>query len=87
MVQGVGNGEIKKPTQGLRKMFTKIATITLAVAFLSAGAFAGGRDLTAGSSSKPVTVNNVTIVAKNQAWPVRGRMTVDSCKLNTCIDI
>jgi len=73
-------------------MFTKIATITLAVAFLSAGAFAGGRDLPAGSSSKPVTATsstilNTTVVSKNQAWPVRGQVTVESCKLTACFDI
>ena len=65
-------------------MFTKIATITLAVAFLSAGAFAGGRDLPVGPSSKVV---NITVVSKNQAWPVRGLLTVESCKINACFDI
>jgi outer membrane lipoprotein-sorting protein len=66
-------------------MFTKIATLTLAVAFLSAGAFAGARDLTAGSSvSKTV---NMTVVSKNQNWPVRGQTTVDACKLAACFDI
>ncbi|MBL8893542.1 MAG: hypothetical protein JNJ53_03010 [Rhizobiales bacterium] len=66
-------------------MFTKIATLTLAVAFLSAGAFAGARDLTAGSTVMKTV--NMTIMSKNQNWPVRGQVTVETCKLNACFDI
>ena len=66
-------------------MFTKIATLTLAVAFLSAGAFAGARDLAAGSSI--VKTVNMTVVSKNQNWPVRGQMTIDARKLTACFDI
>ena len=66
-------------------MFTKIATLTLAVAFLSAGAFAGARDLTAGSTITKTV--NMTVVSKNQNWPVRGLVTIDTCKLNACLDI
>jgi hypothetical protein len=66
-------------------MFTKIATLTLAVAFLSAGAFAGARDLTAGSSA--MRIINMTVMSKNQSWPVRGQVTVETCKLNACLDI
>ena len=85
-MQSVGNVDTKKPTTGLRnQMFTKIATLTLAVAFLSAGAFAGARDLTAGSSVTKTV--NMTVVSKNQSWPVRGQVTVETCKLNACLDI
>ncbi len=66
-------------------MFTKIATLTLAVAFLSAGAFAGARDLSVGSSI--LKTFNSTVVSKNQSWPVRGQLTVETCKLNACFDI
>ena len=66
-------------------MFTKIATLTLAVAFLSAGAFAGARDLTAGSFIMKTV--NMTVVSKNQNWPIHGQVTVETCKLNACFDI
>ena len=65
-------------------MFTKIATIALAVGFLSAGAFASGRDLKAGLALHPT---NVTTIAKNQVWPVKGRIMADPCKASACIDI
>lgn len=85
-MQGVGNVETKKPPQGLRnQMFTKIATLSLAVAFLSAGAFAGARDLTVGSIVMKSV--NLTVVSKNQSWPVRGQVSIETCKLNACLDI
>jgi hypothetical protein len=65
-------------------MFTKIATVALAVAFLSAGAFANSRDSADASSKKSI---NMTVVSKNQTWPVKGHATVDPCKLNVCVDI
>ena len=66
-------------------MFTKIATLSLAVAFLSAGAFAGARDLTVGSIVMKSV--NLTVVSKNQSWPVRGQVSIETCKLNACLDI
>jgi hypothetical protein len=66
-------------------MFTKIATLSLAVAFLSVGAFAGARDLAVGSSVMKTV--NMTVMSKNQSWPVRGQVTVETCKLNACLDI
>jgi hypothetical protein len=65
-------------------MFTKIATVALAVAFLSAGAFANSRDSSGTSSKKSI---NMTVVSKNQTWPVKGHATVDPCKLTVCVDI
>ncbi len=66
-------------------MKTLIATATLTVMFLSAGAFAGNHRPTvqpAGSHNA-----NMTVVSKNQSWPVRGMITVESCNLARCIEI
>jgi len=63
-------------------MFTKFAAVALAAAFLSAGAFAGNS--VKGQSPSQL---NVTVIAKNQAWPIKGMLTVEPCKLSRCIDI
>ncbi len=66
-------------------MKTTVATAILTVIFLSAGAFAGS------DIRKPVTAPaqyaNVTVIAKNQSWPVKGRITMQPCAVNRCIDI
>lgn len=68
-------------------MKTLIATTGLTIMFLSAGAFAGND-----SSSRPATITitkseNVTVIEKNAAWPLPGRITVDPCAANRCVDI
>ncbi|MGQ0485968.1 MAG: hypothetical protein ACT4SY_11535 [Hyphomicrobiales bacterium] len=63
-------------------MKTPIATFILTVAFLSAGAFAGN-DL---KLVAPPHGANVTVIAKNQAWPVKGQITLEPCRINPCRD-
>ena len=59
-------------------MKTFASIIILTVAFLSAGAFAGNEMPT------QIQKANITIVFKNQAWPVKGQIIIDSCKINRC---
>ena len=59
-------------------MKTFASIIILTVAFLSAGAFA--------QNNMPAQIHkaNITVVFKNQAWPVKGQIIIDSCKINRC---
>ena len=66
-------------------MKTLTMTAILSVMFLSAGAFAG--DSQTRIATAPAQVENVTVIVKNQVWPAAGRITVDPCKFNRCIDI
>ena len=63
-------------------MKTPIATFILTVAFLSAGAFAGS-GLT--PAARPQGAN-ITVIIKNQAWPVKGQITLEACRINPCRD-
>ncbi len=63
-------------------MKTPIATFILTVAFLSAGAFAGNELNLAPRSYG----GNVTVITKNQAWPVMGQITLEPCRNNPCRD-
>jgi hypothetical protein len=65
-------------------MKTLIATATLTVMFLSAGAFAGN-DMTTGTVAKS-QVSNVTVIAKNGQWPVKGQTSIDACSVRRCLD-
>ncbi len=65
-------------------MKTLIATATLTVMFLSAGAFAGNDTRTA-TVAKP-QVTNVTVIVKNGQWPVKGQISFDACALRRCLD-
>lgn len=65
-------------------MKTLIATATLTVMFLSAGAFAGSDTRTA-TVAKP-QVSNVTVIVKNGQWPVKGQISFDACSLRRCLD-
>jgi hypothetical protein len=62
-------------------MNTLIATATLTVMFLSAGAFAGN-DMTTAKSQ----ISNVTVIAKNGQWPVKGQISFDACSVRRCLD-
>lgn len=66
-------------------MKTLSTTVLLSIMFLSAGAFAGVNH----KVNPTVTAKgpNITIAVKNQTWPVAGRITVDPCNANRCIDI
>jgi hypothetical protein len=63
--------------QGVRKMKTFASIFILTIAFLSAGAFA----------EQPAQKSNVTVVYKNQAWPVKGQIAINTCSINRCTDI
>lgn len=65
-------------------MKTAILTAALSIAFLSAGAFAS--DNTIKATAKSVSVNE-TVISKNQAWPIKGRIATDSCSYVRCVDI
>jgi hypothetical protein len=66
-------------SQGVRKMKTLISVAILTIAFLSAGAFA----------DQPVQTpkTNITVAYKNQAWPVKGQIVIQACKINRCTNI
>ena len=59
-------------------MKTFASIIILTVAFLSAGAFAQNE------IPAQIKKQNVTIVFKNQAWPVKGQITINACAINRC---
>ncbi len=65
-------------------MKTLIATATLTVMFLSAGAFAGNDTRTATVAKSRVT--NVTVIVKNGQWPVKGQTSFDACSVRRCLD-
>ena len=55
----------------------------LAVAFLSAGAFASVEH-----KAPMVAQNtNVTVIHKNSNWPAKGQITTDSCAIVRCIAV
>ncbi len=66
-------------------MKTTVATAILTVIFLSAGSIAGSgiRQPMTAATHRP----NVTVIAKNQSWPVKGRIAMQPCAVNRCIDI
>jgi hypothetical protein len=61
---------------------TLIATAGLTAALLTAGAFANDTSKTLSGAS----LTNVTVIAKNQAWPVKTEMTVEPCRVRRCLD-
>ena len=66
-------------------MKTLTASMILSVMFLSAGAFAGSsRTVMAPVLTK---IDNVTVINKNQAWPLPGNISVEPCNQRRCIDI
>jgi hypothetical protein len=58
-----------------------LATLALAALFLNAGAFAKR------PAPAPVEVVNVTVIAKNQVWPIKPHNGVAGCDQRRCIDI
>jgi hypothetical protein len=65
-------------------MKTLIATATLTIMFLSAGAFAGNDSQMAAGTKTPVS--NVTVIIKNGQWPVKGQTSLDACSVRRCLD-
>ena len=58
----------------------RILAPLVTAALLSAGAFAS--DISGGA---PAKLPNVTVIVKNQAWPVRNEMTVEPCRVRRCV--
>ena len=65
-------------------MKTLIATATLTIMFLSAGAFAGNDIQMATLAKSPIS--KVTIITKNGQWPVKGQTSLDACSVRRCLD-
>ena len=66
-------------------MKTLTTSLILSILFLSAGAFAGAeQQVTAEYVADPA---NVTVIEKNQAWPLPGRISVEPCSYQRCIDV
>ncbi len=60
-------------------MKTLIATATLTILFLSAGALAG-------IDARPIAKTNVTVIMKNSLMPVLTKTKTDPCALRRCMD-
>ena len=72
----------------MKTIKTILLSTALAVAFLSAGAFARVQhDLPKLALNGAVIGHNVTNIHKNSVWPVQGQITTDSCAINRCITI
>ena len=65
-------------------MKTLIATATLTIMFLSAGAFAAN-DIKMATVAKS-QISNVTVITKNGQWPVKGQTSFDACSVRRCLD-
>ena len=65
-------------------MKSLIATVALTFVFLSAGVVHSvGKNAAA---VRPAVNHNITVVYKNQAWPVKGQITLEACRINPCRD-
>jgi hypothetical protein len=62
----------------------QFASVILAIAFLSAGA---GVNRASQIDARSQASENHTIIAKNQAWPLKGLMTVEPCSYSRCVNI
>ena len=65
-------------------MFTRLAVTALTLTVLGAGAFAftPGEQATITEASVPTTT-----IEKNQAWPVKGRITMNPCAAAACLEV
>ena len=66
-------------------MKSAIAITALTVVFLSAGAFAGNNHRLARPAG--FTGSNVTVIEKNQAFPVFGPLVVVPCQTEDCSEV
>ena len=71
--------ELLKPFTRSEQMKTLVSVVILAGAFLSVGAFA--------NQAVQTHKTNVTVVYKNQAWPVKSQIVTHTCSITLCIDI
>ena len=67
----------------IQGMKTALATTALTVMFLSVGAFAGNGHRTVA----PTVTANMTVIEKNQAFPVLGPITVEPCQIEDCSEV
>ncbi|MBM3520718.1 MAG: hypothetical protein FJX63_08115 [Alphaproteobacteria bacterium] len=65
-------------------MKTAAATLALAIMFLSAGALASNNKPAQIIAAQPV---NITVIVKNQAWPVKRSSAINPCAKLRCFDI
>ena len=65
-------------------MFTRIAVTALALTVLGAGAFAFSP--TDPFKQDPRAVRT-TVFEKNQAWPIKGNISMDPCAQVTCTEV
>ena len=56
----------------------------LTVLLLNAGAFASDNRAYLRSRVRDA---NITVMTKNQAWPVRSQMTIEPCALTACVGV
>lgn len=69
-------------------MKTLTTSLILSVMFLSAGAFAGASSKApAPAVAEAAEPTNITVIEKNQAWPLPGRISVEPCSASRCIDV
>lgn len=62
-----------------------LSTTLLAAVLLNAGAFLS--DNRAYLSARTVIDTNVTVMTKNQAWPLRSQMTMEPCSIASCVGV
>lgn len=65
-------------------MFTRIAVAALALTVLGAGAFAFSPE---DPFKKDPRAARTTVFEKNQAWPIKGNITMDPCSQVTCQEV
>jgi hypothetical protein len=65
-------------------MRTALSTAILAILLLNAGAFASdNRAYLRGR----IDASNVTVLTKNQAWPIKSRITLEPCAEGSCTGV
>lgn len=63
-------------------MLTRITIAVLALSLVGAGAYAMGQAV-----EPEAPKQNVTVVEKNQSWPVKGLITMEPCKVRACLEV
>ena len=63
-------------------MPTRIAIAALALSLVGAAAYAVAQAVEA-----KAPIQRMTIIEKNQSWPVKGLMTMDPCAALACLEV
>lgn len=66
-------------------MFTRIAITALTLTALGAGAFAVAASEPANQES--AAAEHMTVLQKNQVWPVKGNITMNPCAQVACEEV